>query len=674
MLDGAAMVFAGRSGAGKSSLALAACRAGLPLLSDDTIFVQTSPTFRLWSLPRAIHVFPGDAPPGSGGAMRFRSGRWKRTLAPTERRHMARLAVLFVLERGEEVRLAPLSFGEAVQALTADPEPGYQFYGDGSVAAARALAANGAWRLTLSNDPQEAIALVMRRFAKSGGISFHRRYVTLVHEIERRYPVSEWKSGDADLWPLARFDLYLDMYWAGVGSSPPRPRAFAVRVLGRLLKPAVNFWRSRKDLAHWRGWPAAAPIVLLGDGVSLDRVDGVYQDRHGEAVIAALERRGLKTSVMQSGEPVRLPWRRTTFAANLVQAWGWLLSPLFDRKPTLPGHAQVMAFLAEHDIRAPSLDTRALRRRGRCLGACASLFEQLLKHIKPRFAFVVSYYAGLGPAFILACKRQRILTIDLQHAPLEGAPMAYKFVTYPTAGYSTISDVFWSWTEADAASVQQGPHRSIVGGPPQWSLFSPEQDAMWDKEFVGDHAREILIALQPIGGHRGDWEALARIIETAPPDWRWWIRRHPASRPDQDVEFGRLLSLGGANIKIAEASRLPLPVLLRRMNVVLSLASGTAVEAAMLGVPVLFLSGEAEGPFGDLIADGRASVVAMDELIDRIGQFSRQPKPSAHSFPQLDDVLDHLDKLAGDHAQSRSLLSNDVNDAAMHCAEKAKPV
>jgi hypothetical protein len=388
--------------------------------------------------------------------------------------------------------------------------------------------------------------------------------------------------------------------------------------------------------------------------------------------MAALERRGLKTSLMQSGEPVRLPWRRPTFAASLVEAWGWLLSPLFAQRPILPGHAGVVAFLAENGVYSRSLNAAALACRGRRLHASAFLFEQLLKAIKPRLAFVVSYYAGLGPAFILACRRQGILSIDLQHAPLEGAPMAYKFSAYPAAGYSTLPDVFWSWTRRDAEAVWHSPHCSFFGGPPQWSLFAPEQDSSWDQAFAGDYDREILVALQPIGGRRRDWEALAAVIKMAPPSWRWWIRRHPASRADQDVEFGPLLSRHAPNIKIAEASRLPLPVLLRRMSAVLSLASGTAVEAAMLGTTAFFLSQEARGPFGDLIETGLASVITMDAIIDRIAQLAKQPARVPWPLPKLDDALDELDKLANDHA--RQFSRDRVNITTAHCAKKAKPV
>ncbi len=674
LLNGTALVFAGASGAGKSTLALAATRAGLSLLSDDTVFVQSAPEFRLWSLAGAIHVFARDAPAGSDGGMRFRAGRWKKALLPTRRRHVAHDAVLFVLERGEEVGLAPLPEDEAIDRLTANPEQGYQFYGDESVAAARALAAGGAWRLTLSADPAEAIDLVLKRFANRGGIFFHRHYVALVHEIERRFPVTAWRCGDADLWPVARFDLHLEMYWAGVGVAAPVPRALPVRVVAWLLKPAINLWRSRKDLAHWRGWPARAPVVFLGDGVSLDQIDGAYQDRHGEAVMTALERRGHAISLMQSGEPVRLPWRRSTFAANVVGAWGWLLSPLFGRKPVLPGHTELMAFLVEHDVKAPALDAAALARRARGLLAGAFLFEQLLKIIRPRLAFVVSYYAGLGPAFLLACRRRGILSIDLQHAPLEGAPMAYKFTAYPANGYSILPDLFWSWSERDAKAVHHGAHHSLGGGPAQWALFSPDQDSQWDQAFAGDYAREILVALQPVRGHRADWEALAAVIEAAPQNWRWWIRRHPASQASQDREFGRLLSLDVPNVKIAQASRLPMPVLLRRMSAVLSMASGTAVEAAMLGVPALFLSREAYGPFSDLIEEGLASVISLDEIIDRVAHLARRSESGPRALPELDHVLDQLDMLVREQAGEQGFCGNDVNIAARHCVKKARSV
>jgi hypothetical protein len=667
MLGDTAIVFAGASGAGKSSLALAASSVGLPLLSDDTIFVQTVPIFRIWSLAGPIHVFEKDAPRNAQGGMRFRGGRWKKSLVAPERRHMAERAVLCVLGRGDEPALEPLALEAAVAALTVTPEPGYQFYGEASVAAARALAASGAWQLILSPNPMAAIALVRRRLAPD--ISFHRRYVALVAEIERRFAVAEWQSGDADLWPLARFDLYLDMYWNNVGGTPPGARLWLLRVVGRTLKPLVNLWRSRHDLGHWRARVKSAPIIFLGDGVSLDRVDGAYRDRQGEPVMAALERRKQETFLMQSGELVRLPWRRATFAANLVEAWGWILSPLFGRTTALPDHPALTTFLTQNGVKAPSLTRASLTRRARLLHASAFLFGRILARVRPKLAFVVSYYAGLGPAFVLACRRQGILSVDIQHAPLEGAPMAYAFTTYPAKGYSILPALFWCWTQKDADNVRHDPHQSLWSAPPQLADVSDNAGV-----FEGGFEREILVALQPIGGHREDWDALAAQIETAPSTWRWWIRRHPASRPDQDAEFGRLLHLRRPNVKIAEASSLPLPALLARMTAVLSLTSGTAMEAAMFGVPAFFLSREAFGPFGALIASGAANVVGMGEIRDRIAGLVAHPVRPVLPAPDLEAVLARLEKLTEDYKTSRQVFRDSVKDDAVRCTPVSGPV
>jgi hypothetical protein len=97
--------------------------------------------------------------------MRFRSGRWKKALAIAAPRRTAECAILCVLRRGDEIELEPIAQTQAVAEVVTDPEPGYEFYGERSTAAARALAESGAWRLTLSADPAEAIDLVRRIFA-----------------------------------------------------------------------------------------------------------------------------------------------------------------------------------------------------------------------------------------------------------------------------------------------------------------------------------------------------------------------------------------------------------------------------------------------------------------------------------------------------------------------------
>ena len=509
-------------------------------------------------------------------------------------------------------------------------------------------------------------------------IPFHRRYLTLVDEIEHSFPVARWQSGDVEIWPLARMDLYLDMFWANVGGSPSasRPLPLPLRAIARVATPLTNLWKSRRDLAHWVARPKPAHAIFLGDGVSLDFVDQEWQDRYCEPVIAGLERRGLGAFLMQSGDLSTLPWHRPTFAANVVAARGSLTRFAAAAPVELPGHDEVLQFLARHEVRAPSLSRGRLVRRASAVSATAAAFERVLRIVKPTLAFVVTYYADLGPAFLLACRRQGILSVDLQHCPQEGAHKAYGWSALPDKGYTILPALFWNWTEKDAADIRRWAsrlaapwHQSLHGGHLQLSTFLNDSDPetkAWDAKFNEmsngtAYEREILVALQPVGGFRAQWAALAAQIEAAPSGWRWWIRRHPSARAYQDAEYMRLVSLRMPNVVVDQALSLPLPALLRRMSVLVSRFSGASAEAAQFGVPAFFLSEEARGQFSDLIERGHATVTDVQRLNAEIARMSTAPiRPAPIHQPDLDETLLHLEDIARNYSQ---LCRNDKSSA-----------
>jgi hypothetical protein len=332
----------------------------------------------------------------------------------------------------------------------------------------------------------------------------------------------------------------------------------------------------------------------------------------------------------------------------------------------LPSHERVLGFLAENGIHAPSLSRSNLERRAHTVSATASAFERVLRRVRPSLAFVVTYYSGLGPAFVLACRRRRVLSVDLQHCPQEGAHKAYGWLALPENGYATLPAVFWNWTERDAADIRRWAdalrlpwHRALYGGHTQLSPYLNEAAAVartGDAKFAvltrgTNFEREILVALQPVGGYRERWEALAAQIESAPSTWRWWIRRHPASAAHQDVEFKRLISLRMPNVVVDESSSLPLPALLRNMSAVISRFSGASVEAAVLGVPAIFLSEEARGQFSDLIDQGLAKVVEIETLNAVIAAMpAKVLRPVPAPVPELQLTLDRLREMARDYS------------------------
>lgn len=161
-----AVLLAGPSGSGKSCLAVAADRAGLPVLSDDTVYLQRGPTLRTWGWRGPAHLLPGDVP-GPRGATRIRNGKTKYAvpLRSPEDGKGARETTVAILKHGNRSALGPIEPDEAMRRL-ANLEPGFDLLRADIEEAHRLLTANGAWLLTLSKDPADAIALLQANLAR----------------------------------------------------------------------------------------------------------------------------------------------------------------------------------------------------------------------------------------------------------------------------------------------------------------------------------------------------------------------------------------------------------------------------------------------------------------------------------------------------------------------------
>jgi hypothetical protein len=159
ILGETALILAGPSGSGKSTLALAAARRGLPVLSDDTVYVEMEPRLRVWGFPRPIHVFAKDAPDGAFGE-RLRGGKRKLAVPLDLGCRVSDTSVLIVLQRGDTLGLSAITLEEALDRLSFW-DPGFDLLADASASAIRALAGNGAWLLTLSHDPDAALVYLI---------------------------------------------------------------------------------------------------------------------------------------------------------------------------------------------------------------------------------------------------------------------------------------------------------------------------------------------------------------------------------------------------------------------------------------------------------------------------------------------------------------------------------
>lgn len=166
MIGDRAIALMGPSGSGKSSLALAAAKKGLRVLSEDTLYVEHGPPLRIWGWPRPVHLLPEDAP-SEGHAIRERGGK-RKAIVPLPAGSLftgpADTIVPVMLERGEKVSLKRLDPGAARSA--APPlDPGFELLADDIEDVLKALLKHGAWRLTLGPVAGDAIDRLVAEFS-----------------------------------------------------------------------------------------------------------------------------------------------------------------------------------------------------------------------------------------------------------------------------------------------------------------------------------------------------------------------------------------------------------------------------------------------------------------------------------------------------------------------------
>jgi len=159
----------GRSGTGKSTLAYAALRNGWHVLSDDAVFLQSSPRLRIWARAQRLHLPPeatvyfpelADRP-----LVRRQNAKWKLWVEPPASwpaaLRPAEHATLCLLERGSGEPDARRIPGEsAVRSVLDSLDPGFDLFRETIGPVLRTLVGDHAWIVRTAPDPRRTAAVL----------------------------------------------------------------------------------------------------------------------------------------------------------------------------------------------------------------------------------------------------------------------------------------------------------------------------------------------------------------------------------------------------------------------------------------------------------------------------------------------------------------------------------
>ncbi len=170
---GVALLLAGPPGTGKSTLAYQAHRRGLRMLSDDAVYVQLDPEFRVWGLPGRVRLLTTAVthfPELAGRSPTFLANgdeklvvqcpsEWPAAPAPAPVATRARVCLLERTGGSTTVSKAPASPADVQAFLKDGIGLSRARFGASLDEALRRLAGAGGWRVSLSANPADAMPM-----------------------------------------------------------------------------------------------------------------------------------------------------------------------------------------------------------------------------------------------------------------------------------------------------------------------------------------------------------------------------------------------------------------------------------------------------------------------------------------------------------------------------------
>lgn len=273
------------------------------------------------------------------------------------------------------------------------------------------------------------------------------------------------------------------------------------------------------------------------------------------------------------------------------------------------------------------------------------LFEIVLKKFRPKVIFLSVYYHPLGMGLVLAARRMRIPTIDVQHGRLGPIHGLYTHLTQaPVNGYEIVPNYIWCWGQQTKDDIDSALNRSckihsgIVGGNPwldAWINETIQWDATSEAKSLLNRAvgkKRILVSLQTIENPLPIF--VINAMASAPKNWVWWIRLHPLRSHTAAEMADQLRKHGVSEFEIDDTTNLPLFWLLRHSDHHLTSFSSTTIEALAFGLRTTVFSKMGEDTFQNYVKDGNVMCAYNSEqLIKSVASSLKLPRPiDRHPF------------------------------------------
>ncbi|WP_089786620.1 hypothetical protein [Chitinophaga sp. YR573] len=439
-----------------------------------------------------------------------------------------------------------------------------------------------------------------------------KEIIVMLHSLEEKYPINQWRVDDLYLWPIIKIDIfYKHFHQQNVKDAEitqvDRKKGF--------VQQLIETFRSFFYLLTLLLKRPEAGIPVIFSGANNYRVDfeGEFVNRYfqpmmeymGEtfkedSLIIEYEREDRTKNYKSRNKLLFL--KRYSYAA-------WLLQ-ILQRKKRVMRLNGLEGFIKEVNERAGmninyNSYISELHGKLKLLFAYTYIYETIFDKYKPQYVIGLCYYSWPVFAMNYAAYRKGVISVDMQHGGQGLLHISYSgFNNVPAEGYQVVPGYFWCWDEASAGIIRkwtdkQTAHKVLVGGNPWLSYFLAQSKKTYDFP----DKKIILYTMQ----FNELEDFIIKAMQETPDDYQWWLRLHPR-KLDAQPHIEKKLEKAGLlhKVEINNAINYPLPQILKKSVVHISRFSGSIIEASQLGIKTIIIDEVGVDSYGEYISSNEA--------------------------------------------------------------------
>lgn len=450
----------------------------------------------------------------------------------------------------------------------------------------------------------------------------------------------EWSYCGLDIWPVVRTQILSRA--RSVAESGWHNELYSRSSAGS-LGAWPNTGHARQRVAHALAdlpsfaWPSLPDhssgeyILCLGDGADLRQVGGAFFHFRLDPLRSALALAGHSSTTLLTGlsdehaRVVRAGARNVRGIERQYRA----VRGLSRGMPSvgLSGYAGFAAWWNKlryiFDGHIP-ISIERLETAIRVSASSGYWFYENFTRSRPSAVLLAIRHNPIAFGASWACRRLGVPVADIQHAATNRRDYAYSWPNSPASGFNTLPTIVFPWSTEEVGDIRGiaqawkprlfpvgncnrlfeeliATRNTVATVLPRQTVLAAKRELKMKRDDIlrlkrrvpGD--RDILIALDR--REQAGW--LPRLKALTPANWRIWVRVHPSDFEANDAFDASLAGISDHRTFVAVPSSVPLPVILREVDIVLTKHPSIAFDAKAYGVPTIAYSKAARIHYGD---------------------------------------------------------------------------